>query len=352
MTLAITLIFSCLLAFSLSWVSCEFMKRTGVVDAPDGERKLQAQPVPRLGGLGVISALFIVFALSGFIHQATPALLGGDWLPGQVPTVWIALAVSLALALIGALDDIWGMGAVTKLVLVLIICVTGPLLGVAVSAVTTPFGAITTPSLLVAGSALWLLVFSNAANFMDGSNGLAMGSLAIMLLGLMASLTLATETGPHPGLAAAAAAIAAFLVHNLRGELYAGDAGAFGLGGLFATLGLVSGLPVWTVATLALPFLTDVLLTLVLRTRRQQPLFRAHLDHAYQALIKAGWSHVEVAVLWWALSASCAAAAAIGAAAGGALPLVLFWTLLLALSGGWLVIQRETGHEVPGARYG
>lgn len=352
MTLAVTLVFTCALSFSLSWVSCELMKKTGVVDAPDGERKLQAQPVPRLGGLGVITAIFIVYALSVFIHQATPALLGGDWLPGNIPTVWMALAASLALALIGAIDDIWGLGAATKLTLVLVVCVTAPLLGVTASAMETPFGAIAMPGLLVAGSALWLLVFSNAANFMDGSNGLAMGSLAIMLLGLMTSLMLATGAGPHPGLAAAVAAIAAFLVHNMRGQLYAGDAGALGLGGLFATLALVSDLPVWTIATLALPFLTDVLLTLVLRTRRGEPLLKAHLDHAYQALLKDGWSHFEVAVLWWTMSATCAVAASVGAAAGGALPFVLFWLLALVLSGGWMLIHRETNNKVAGARHG
>ena len=96
----------------------------------------------------------------------------------------------------------------------------------------------------------------------------------------------------------------------------------------------------------------DVLLTLALRTRRGEPLFKAHLDHAYQALIKAGWPHEEVAVSWWALSATCAVAASIGAAAGGALPFVLFWLLALVLSGLWLVVQRKAAHQVARAGHG
>ena len=66
-------------------------------------------------------------------------------------------------------------------------------------------------------------------------------------------------------------AIIGFLIHNLRGKLYAGDAGSLGLGALFASLGLISGLQVWTVATLALPFLIDVLMTLIWRAKHGRP---------------------------------------------------------------------------------
>lgn len=328
------------LGFISAYVLCEAMKHTGVVDAPDGGRKQQAAPVPRLGGIGVMGAFAITIAVAGVLHAFAPQWLSNSWLPGEVPTVWIAISAAFGFAIIGALDDIWQLGAVSKLVLVVGISFAAPLAGVAVPALETPFGSVDVHALMVAGSALWLLVFVNAANFMDGSNGLALGSLAIMCAGLGLCLWI-TGYGYPGGLVCIIAAIGGFLAHNLRGSVYAGDAGAFGVGGLFGCLALISGLPVWTIATLALPFLVDVLLTLVSRTRRGEPLFEAHLDHAYQSLIKAGWSHVETAMVWWGLSAACAVAAAVGAVGGGALPFVLFWAFAALLGVGWVTARRK-----------
>ncbi len=335
------LVLAAAMSFLLSLGCCELMKHTGVVDAPDGERKLQARPVPRLGGIGVILAIAVMFTLAALIHAFAPAMLGGDWLPGLMPAAGFALAAALCLAMIGAVDDVFGMGAVTKLALMALVCVAAPFSGVAIPALTSPFGDLAIPAVMIIGSALWLLVFSNAANFMDGSNGLSLGCLAIMFTGLGASLLLTGEPTFPAGLVVIIAAINGFLVHNLRGTLYAGDAGAFGLGGLFAALALIAALPVWTVATLALPFLIDVLLTIILRTRRGEKLFVAHRDHAYQALIKAGWSHIEVAMAWWSLTAACAVAAYVGAAGGGALPFSLFLLFGAILTIGWMLIPRK-----------
>ncbi|WP_084417908.1 glycosyltransferase family 4 protein [Henriciella litoralis] len=337
----IVLILVFVAAFGLSWLTCAITMRIGVVDAPDGERKLQAAPVPRLGGIGIMAALAIVIVVVAIVHTIRPDWLTGDFLPGAVPAVFVALGAAACFTLIGAGDDVFDMPAKLKLALLLVVCIASPLLGVAAPVLTTPFGDVTALPLLLAGSALWLLVFTNAANFMDGSNGLSMGCLAIMFAGLAASLALTGHGTPPPGLIAVIGAIGGFLVHNLAGKLYAGDAGAFGVSGLFATLALISGLPVWTVATLALPFLVDIILTLIDRTRRKQSLFNAHRDHAYQALLKSSWAHLDVAVMWWGLSAACAVAAAIGAVGGGALPFLLFWLMTAALLPGWFLARRE-----------
>ncbi|MEM5516834.1 hypothetical protein WNY37_07720 [Henriciella sp. AS95] len=342
----------CAISFTASYLLCEATKHTGVVDAPDGRRKLQDRPIPRLGGLGVLLAIAISVLAAGVLHSFAPQWIGSSFLPGGVPEVLYAVGVSFLFGLVGAADDLIELNPVTKLALLIVLCVAAPMVGVAVGELESPFGSITAPAILIAGSAAWLLVFVNAANFMDGSNGLSLGCLAIMLAGLGLSLMLAERGGFPLGLVCMIAAIGAFLIHNLRGTLYAGDAGAFGVGAMFATLALISGLSVWTVATLALPFLVDVLLTLVSRARHGQPLFEAHLDHAYQGLIKRGWAHEEVAVLWWSLSVVCGVAASIGAAGGGALPFILFWTFALILSAGWLFLHGEARKNFAGRTHG
>ncbi|MEM9571677.1 MAG: hypothetical protein AAF996_09430 [Pseudomonadota bacterium] len=340
------------LTFAASLMACSLMMRVNVVDEPDGGRKSQTRPIPRLGGvamliggvLGVIATFLIViltYSEDPVQHfQDLPSRLIRDT-AGWAPAYGFALAAFI----IGLWDDIWTANTKLKLVLFALACLAAAWAGLVPEALTSPWGELAAPSLLIAGTALWLLVFTNAANFMDGSNGLAIGCLAIMLGGLA---TIAGVTGavqitfwwfPLIG------AIIGFMVQNLRGHLYAGDAGSLGLGALFAGVAIASGLEVWTVATLALPFLIDVLLTLVWRTKHGRNLLDAHLDHAYQRLIASGWSHVETAVLYWGLSATAAVLAYIGARAGGAAPFAVFWTLTLAGSLLWIQHRRAAKRD-------
>lgn len=330
------------IAAVLSWAACSLVRRLRVLDAPDGERKLQAVPVPRLGGAGIMIAVVAVMIAASFSVDVWPAS-GGSPIGPFAAGLASALVFALCFTAIGLADDVVDLAATLKLVLLIAVCVLAPLSGIRIDALETPFGTAQAMPLLIAGSALWLLVFTNAANFMDGSNGLSMGALAIMFLGLGASLGLTQGHSFPPAVLIAAGALAGFLVHNMAGRLYAGDVGAFGVSGLFALLALISGLSAWTIATLALPFLADALLTLIARARRRQSLLTAHRDHTYQALLKAGWAHEDVAVFWWGLTASCAVAAAVGAAGGGTLPFWLFWSFTALFTAGWLILRREAG---------
>lgn len=322
-------------ALALSWVIGRWSLSWGVNDAPDEVRKKQSQPVPRLGGVSIflgagfaalIAAMFGLFSFS---------------LPIDVQPWGLITALCGGLFLIGLWDDIWGANTKLKLIAMLCACAAAARFGLSPETLTSPFGSMQMTSILVIGSALWMLVFVNAANFMDGSNGLAVGCLTVMFTGLMLAASDQGDFTLTPFWFALLGAMAGFLIHNLRGKLYVGDAGALGLGALFSGLGLVSGLEVWTVATLALPFLVDVLLTLIWRAKHGRSWLQAHRDHTYQKLIDRGWSHFETAFLYWALCIGCAIAAIIAAKAGGAAPFTAFFALLIAGICLWLSARRN-----------
>ena len=335
------------ISFAAGLLACALVKRLGVVDAPDGGRKTQSQPVPRLGGLaillGTLIGMTISFAILMLGYGANPVATFTGLINEGVqttPSLGVAIAFVAVSFAIGLWDDIGTAGTKLKLAILTIAALIAAAFGLSAQAFQTPFGDLSIPVLLIAGSAAWLIVMVNAVNFMDGSNGLAIGCLAIMLIALAAiSATSGTWTAaiwwvPLFG------AIGAFLVHNLRGQLYAGDGGALGLGALFAGLSLASGLNVWTLATIALPFLVDVLLTLIWRAKHGRNWLDAHLDHAYQRLIASGWSHLDTAVLYWGLTATCGGMAYIAALAGGAAPFAVFWGLGIALTVLWIRHRR------------
>lgn len=324
----------------LSVLLCFVVIRLGVEDAPDGGRKIQSAPVPTAGGAAIavsaILGLFLVGVLPVTTENGLPALL-----------LFVLVSV-----IIGFFDDFIGLNPKLKLLLLAIVSLLAAAFGPRLGFFHLPFGpgdGYPLPVWLsVAGVGLWLFVMANATNFMDGSNGLAMGSATLMLIALSVLLNWLAIADPGTGLEGAmsnvtalvAAATLGFLVWNVAGRLFVGDTGSLGMGALLGAAGLVVAcrLTVWEPVILMLPFLVDVFMTLIWRARAGRHLFEAHRDHAYQLFLRAGWPHWKVALLWAAMTlVSGAALLALGPLFGAE---VIF--VLLALGIGLWVWQRAT----------
>ncbi|MFN3312093.1 MAG: glycosyltransferase family 4 protein [Hyphomonas sp.] len=310
----------------VSFGVCSLMIRLGPQDAPDGARKMQAAPVPSAGGVGILAGLAAAMLVGlTLLPQVPGAGLGAIAMTGLTgPLVFVLIAGALGYA-----DDCHNLAAKPKLAVLAVGAVLAAILGPQISRIWLPgaagSGFEVWPVLAVAGVALWLFVMANAVNFMDGANGIALGSAAIMLMALALLALPGALNSPREGgvvvvliLAAAVAAVAGFLAWNLAGKLYAGDTGSLAIGAVLAGAGAVVAqtYSVWVPAALALPFLIDVLLTLAWRAKRGRPLMQAHRDHAYQLLLRAGWRHGQVAGVWWAMTALCAGAVLLAPASG------------------------------------
>ncbi len=301
----------------LTALLCWGVIRLGIKDAPDGGRKTQKTPVPTAGGLGLAGLLFLAFLSTQILKIRN----GGAW-PSLEESINPVTLFIIPCFVIGLWDDVVGIGARWKLlgIALLALLVTALSDGFVNSIPLPGLGEIILPSwFAILGAALFIFVITNATNFMDGSDGLAMGSAAIMLFAMLICLGLYQSSTHAPfedvlesmsGLWVLA--IPGFLFWNLRGELYAGDTGALPVGALIGMLGLYitrEGQPVWVPVIIALPFLIDILLTMAWRVKHGRNMMQAHRDHAYQLLVRAGWPHWKVALLWWGFSAICGIAA-------------------------------------------
>jgi UDP-GlcNAc:undecaprenyl-phosphate GlcNAc-1-phosphate transferase len=340
--------------FLVSLLVCGLMIRLGPKDAPDGGRKTQAVPVPSSGGIGIVMGISAGMAVLALLGVPVAELLFSPPLAG------IAAFMVFA-ALVGWLDDAKGLPAMAKLLILLGASWAAVQLGLVTETLWIGDQGIGLPWLAAAGlAALWIFVMANAVNFMDGANGIAMGTALIILCALAMMLAPVVLYSPDQKAAAvlvwlllaAAAAIGGFLFWNLRGLLFAGDAGALSVGGLIGGASVMFAMtgPVFVPLTLCLPILIDVFMTLAWRARRGQPLMQAHRDHAYQLLLRSGWSHDRVARLWWVLTAFCAGgvfagpfAVATGAYSASGLPVdALVFAILLAAGVAIWTYQRLT----------
>jgi UDP-N-acetylmuramyl pentapeptide phosphotransferase/UDP-N-acetylglucosamine-1-phosphate transferase len=317
------LITAVLIALALGLVLCRLVMLLGVKDAPDEARKIQKTAVPTSGGIGFAAATLIAaFIVSGFVSWR----VGGG--------LMAAAAGALPYLVMGYVDDRLKLDSITKL---------GVMLG---GALLMVWGGVSAEAMVVApgygwplppmvggfGSLLWIIILVNAVNFMDGANGLSMGMALIAAIGfaVLAAFTGAWDVATLS--AALAGALGGFLVWNVSGKLFAGDAGALFVGAQLAGLSLliVRARPDWVLAppTIMAPFLTDVVLTLMWRARHGKSLFVAHRDHTYQIAMKAGLKHWQVSLIHavWALNA--AALGVMAAIAGGYAPLAVFVALM------------------------
>jgi UDP-N-acetylmuramyl pentapeptide phosphotransferase/UDP-N-acetylglucosamine-1-phosphate transferase len=299
-----------LLAGLISAAVSPVMIKAGIPDAPDGARKLHHQVTPTSGGL----AIAVGFASAIAVLAMWP---GARWeeMLGLEMIGHLALAVVLALAafLVGLADDIRSLGPRLKFGLIALFSLCTALFLARAEIIPFFAGAILplSPIAAVLGSALWMFTIVNATNFMDGANGLAMGSMGVGLAGLavIASINGAPDAAIL-ALAGVGAAIG-FLVWNFpRGLIFAGDAGALFIGMLAGAAALVTieagGVSPFVPVIIFFPVLADVLLTLAWRLKRGRPLLASHRDHLFQIGLRAQLGHARVTLTYWALTAVCA----------------------------------------------
>jgi len=163
---------------------------TGALHAPRG-RDVHEKPTPLLGGVamygGLVVGLLVAERLS-YLKQAFPSSR----------TVTGLLLAGGLLVLIGALDDRFGMGVISRLAAQ--IAAAGILMwsGVYLPWVPLPGGQIFSlePDLSATLTILIVVLTVNAVNFIDGLDGLAAGVVAIAGLSyLVYSYTLANSVG-------------------------------------------------------------------------------------------------------------------------------------------------------------
>jgi UDP-GlcNAc:undecaprenyl-phosphate/decaprenyl-phosphate GlcNAc-1-phosphate transferase len=282
------------LAFALSIVLTPItllvLHRLSVLDHPN-ERSSHDEPVVRGGG--------IAFALA-----CTGAfLLAGRPIAGVSIGVIVAAA---ALGTIGLAEDLWGVptgprfmlqiGAAAAALVWLLSGLSGPLVW------QVAFGM---------GCLLALASYANAFNFMDGINGIS------AVQSLLAGATWAwlghrfdADVLLWGGLALAGAALG-FLPYNFpNAKLFLGDSGSYFIGGWQAALvivGLRHGLPPEAVGAPLAIYLADTGTTLIRRVAAGDVWHQPHREHAYQRLIRQGWTHVQTTALVGIFVAACSA---------------------------------------------
>jgi UDP-GlcNAc:undecaprenyl-phosphate GlcNAc-1-phosphate transferase len=248
-----------------------------LVDYPGtAPHKRHSNPTPIAGGFILIAGL-----LAGSLIKLA-----------ELPTSFQGILIAAVMIfLMGLIDDRLNLSPVLKLLGQAVACSVLIIFGIQVRI----FEAII---LNYAVTFLWVIGITNAINFVDSMDGLALGLSGVCAAFFM----LVTLDSAQPGLAALSAAIlgaslGGFFYNTSPAKFFLGDSGAQLLGVSLAAIGIAytpaqAGLPqgvTWFTPILVLGVpIFDTSLVVFSRLRRGLPVYRAGLDHTYHRLIHLG----------------------------------------------------------------
>jgi Fuc2NAc and GlcNAc transferase len=297
-TLALIAAASFLSSLYLCVFAREFALRRALLDQPN-ERSLHSVPVPRLGGVAIVLASYVVmfFALSG--HEDPHGL-------------WPWLVCALPVAALGLLDDVRPLSARVRILIQIavagVFCATVP---TPTHLTLWPGTAVQLPGVLILiGGTVFLVALLNIYNFMDGMDGLA----ATQAVGASFAFATYSLAAGHEDLAMLSLALlgasGGFFIHNAPpAKLFMGDVGSTFLGFSFAAMTLLGvtraeePLACTPIAFALAPFLCDGTFTLLRRLFRGEKIWEAHRTHLYQRAVSSGLQHHDVLVRYAAWTA-------------------------------------------------
>ena len=251
----------------------------GLYDRP-GVLKIHQRPLPRLGGVGLMFGFLVGIAV-GYRHYSTANL----WCGMALLLVWLT----------GLVDDLHSLTPAVRLVF-----------QAAAGVIVYAAGLSPLPDadhgIQVLTTCLIIIVYINAANFLDGSDGLAGGTAAIVAV----AFTAMARQDPLLSVAGVAltGACVGFLLFNFPpARIFMGDSGSTVIGFLAATFALRyaswNGGDLRHLATAGLLFsvpLIDFAAAVIRRIWRHESPLAGDRSHYYDLLLRRGWSSKGVAM--------------------------------------------------------
>ena len=286
---------SLLISTMLSWISIKIAPNIGLMDIPgSADHKNHKKPIPLTGGLVLISIIIIMVYYTEL------------W---KSPKIFGVLVFGIFIAIFGLIDDFLNLSPIKKL--------SGQILGSAfliyfgiqINFFSSPEFFYHTESKLdfwlnILFTVFWITTITNAFNFIDSFDGLAVG---LSILSTVFFLFISTITGQVAIFNLCSiilgACIALYFFNTYPARLFLGDSGAQTLGFLLGAIAIIfdpntgNQSSTWFVPILFFYVpLFDLVLVIVSRFRRKKNIFKASRDHTFHRLAQMGFP-IQRAVL-------------------------------------------------------
>ena len=333
------LILAAVVSFSTTPMVKKLACKVGAIDVPKDNRRMHKVPIPRLGGL----AIFIAFLLTALIFADIDRPLRG------------ILLGAVMIVVLGVLDDILTLKALPKLIVQIGAAAMAVYHGCVIQFFSNPnvFSEATYINLgwlSVPVTIIWIVAITNAVNFIDGLDGLAVGVSAISTASLIVIALLVQEFNIAMILVALFGACLGFIPYNMNpAKIFMGDTGATFLGYILATLSVTGLFKFYAIISFAVPFLIlglpifDICFAFLRRIAKGQNPMVADRGHVHHRLIDMGFSQKQAVAISYMLTAILGLAAVLLTSSGELRALILIGAVFVVGAIGVHVIF--SGHK-------
>ena len=299
-------VFSLVVAFVATRQVRDIATRRGWVSLPRDGLRTHQSPLPRLGGVAIFLAFSVSLSVWLGLCLVFPRLVDG-LAPGTLLRIYVPACLIFCL---GIYDDLRGAGPYLKF-------------GVQAIAATMLFAGgmrvLDLPLIFKHSlpwfvglplTVLWVVAVTNAFNLIDGLDGLAAGSaLFSTMVFFVVSLVDHSWLGSMMSVILAGA-ILGFLRFNFNpATIFLGDSGSLFIGFMLSALALAGAQKAPTFVAVAIPVVSfglpilETLLSILRRLMSGHPIFTADREHIHHKLLAMGFSHRQVVIVLYAVSA-------------------------------------------------
>ena len=287
-------------AAAISYLSTPFVKKLafkiGAVDVPKDNRRMHKKPIPRLGGLAIVIAFLLCTFLFVKLEKQMQGILLG----------------AIIILVVGVLDDCLALPALPKFFAQIAAGTIVVLHGCEIRYVTNPFSVVPFDLGWMAGpvTVFWIVLMTNAVNFIDGLDGLAVGVSGISTCTMLVIALLLGEESVAVILAALLGACIGFIPYNFNpAQIFMGDTGSTFLGFVLASISVQGLFKMYAVISFMVPFLIlgvpffDVSFAVIRRLAKGQNPMTADRGHIHHRLIDMGFSQKQAVAVLYIISA-------------------------------------------------
>lgn len=339
--LPIALVIAVIIAFCATPLVKSLAYKVGAIDVPKDERRMHKTPIPRLGGLAIfIAFLFSVILFADIDRQMQGILLG-----------------AIMIVILGVLDDIMTLRALPKFLVQIAAAGVAVYHGCVIQFVSNP-NVFSGTSYLDLGwlsipiTIIWIVAITNAVNFIDGLDGLAVGVSAISTASLLIVALMVSEMNIAIVLAALLGACIGFIPYNKNpAKIFMGDSGSTFLGYILATLSIQGLFKLYAIISFAVPFLIlglpifDICFAFLRRIAKGQNPMVADRGHVHHRLVDMGFNQKQAVAIAYMLTAILGLAAVLLTSSGEFKALILIGAFIIVGAIGFGIIFKKPIHH-------
>jgi UDP-GlcNAc:undecaprenyl-phosphate/decaprenyl-phosphate GlcNAc-1-phosphate transferase len=299
--------FSLLVSFVATREVRDMATRRGWVSVPRDGRHVHRSPLPRLGGV----AIFLAFSVSVIVWLGL-SLVFPRLVEGLAPaTLFRIYAPACLIFCLGIYDDLRGAGPYLKFAVQAVAAAMLFAGGMRVLDLPLIFGSYSLPWFVgLPLTVLWVVAVTNAFNLIDGLDGLAAGSALFSTLVFFVCALVNHSWLESLMSITLAGAILGFLRFNFNpATIFLGDSGSLFIGFMLSALALAGAQKAPTFVAVAIPVVSfglpilETSISILRRLISGRPILTADREHIHHRLLQMGFSHRQVVIVLYAVSA-------------------------------------------------